>query len=112
MVKPEPLTRYPAVPERVMPVPAEMVEVAIDPRVEGVPEPVQYASCPMVGVDEVETLPVKRVAPSNPSNVPVQLPVALRVKAPPVFCNPEPKSEVNEDPPMLRLVVEAVTKEA
>lgn len=34
-----------------------------------------------------------------------------RVRAPPMFDNPEPRSEVNKEPPMFKLVVEAVTNE-
>ena len=39
------------------PVPADTVPVATVPRVEGVPLPVQYASPPMVGTDDVLTAP-------------------------------------------------------
>jgi len=40
----------------VRPVGTEMVPVATELRVDGVPFPVQYANCPIEGVDEVETL--------------------------------------------------------
>ncbi len=40
----------------VRPVGTEMVPVATELRVDGVPLPVQYANCPMDGVEDVETL--------------------------------------------------------
>jgi hypothetical protein len=70
----------------------ESVVVETVPKVEGVPLPVQYAKPPIVGMEEVETLPLYRSSPSNPSKVPVQFPEVFRVKAPPVFERPEPKS--------------------
>jgi len=39
-------------------------------------------------------LPCARVAPSNPSNVPVQSTVALSVRTPFVFCRPVPVRSV------------------
>ena len=66
----------------------------------------------MVGTVEVETLPENKVEPSKPSSVPVQLPEVLSVRAPETFCSPEPKRELKDEPPMIKLVVEAVTKEA
>ena len=60
----------------------------------------------------METLPVKSVEPSKPSRVPVQLPEVSSVKAPETFCSPEPNRELKEEPPMMKLVVEAVVKEA
>ena len=49
-----------------------------------------------MGVVEVDTAPWYKVEPSNPSSVPVQLPVASSVNAPPVFCNPEPNRLLND----------------
>lgn len=62
-----------------MPPDPETVPVAIDPRVDGVPAPVQYASCPMVGVLDVETAAVM-VAPEPPTRDPN---VPFRIMPPP-----------------------------
>ena len=62
----------------------------------------------MTGVVEVETFPEKRVVPSNPSRVPVQSPVAFRVRALLENCRPVPVKSLKVSPPIVRLVVEAV----
>ena len=51
MVKPDPIMYWLAV--AVIPPELETVPVATDPKVLGVPLPVQNASCPIVGTDEV-----------------------------------------------------------
>jgi hypothetical protein len=57
-VKLVPPTRAPGVPVKIMPVPAVTEVVATVPKVEGVPAPVQYARLPILGTEEVDTLPL------------------------------------------------------
>ena len=73
--------------------------VATEPKVEA---PVQYVSCPAVGVEVVENLPLYRVVPSYPSSVPVQSPVASRESTPAAESErPEPLTSVRKSEPIL-----------
>ena len=88
MAKPDPMTDCPAV--AVMPPLDVIVPVATVPRVEGVPIPVQYANCPIVGVVDVETFPENKVGAVKPPRVPDQSPVVLRLNDVPLYVSPVP----------------------
>ena len=94
MVKPEPMIDCPAV--AVIPPDDEMVPVATVPSVDGVPLPVQYASCPTVGVEDVETLPLNSVEAVKPPRVPDQSPEVLSVSAPEELVSPVPSKLLND----------------
>jgi hypothetical protein len=98
---------------------AVRVVVATDASFAGEPfVVVQYESCPDVSCVEVEIEPVALIvtAPVAPDTVtlePARIEVTPEfVSTPPLFVSPEPTSDVNVDPPRIRLVVEAVVNDA
>ena len=88
IAKPEPMIDCPAV--AVIPPVDVTVPVATVPSVDGVPMPVQYESCPMIGVVDVETRPLASAVEEYPPRVPDQLPEVFKLNDVPSYVSPVP----------------------
>lgn len=103
--------------------PFEQVAVVVEtePSLAGVPlVVVQYESCPAVSFVEVDTLPdpvelivTDPVDPEMEMLFPATIEVTPElVRTPELLVSPAPTRDVNDCPPMFRLVVDAVVNEA